>query len=108
MDAETAAMFPCKTIREKIGTIPVDWSAQPLGVLTVKIGSGATPKGGSTVYVDDGISFIRSQNIHDGEFRWDGLAHISSEAAVRLDGVTVERADVMLNITGDSILAKNI
>ena len=33
-----------------------------------KVGSGATPRGGTSVYVDAGTAFIRSQNVYDHEF----------------------------------------
>lgn len=42
--------------------------------LVSKIGSGKTPPGGSEVYVDDGVLFIRSQNVH-----FDGLRCGDSE-----------------------------
>ena len=68
-----------------------------------KIGSGATPKGGATVYIDSGVSFIRSQNIYNLYFDYDGLTHITDEAAKKLAGVTIEKEDVLINITGDSV-----
>ena len=74
-----------------------------LGDVCSKIGSGATPKGGSTVYVEDGISFIRSQNVYNLTFEYSGLAHISDEAAKKLDGVAIQEDDVLINITGDSV-----
>ncbi len=46
---------------------------------------------------------IRSQNVHDFYFSEEGLAFIDEEQARRLNGVTVEEGDVLLNITGDSI-----
>ena len=44
--------------------------------ICLKIGSGATPKGGKEAYCDEGISLIRSQNVLDFTFSYDGLAHI--------------------------------
>ena len=70
----------------------------------MKIGSGATPRGGEKVYVDTGVALIRSQNVYDFEFRWDGLVRITPEAATTLDGVAIERGDILFNITGASIL----
>ena len=46
----------------------MSWEYIRLGDVCAKIGSGATPKGGSTVYIDEGTSFIRSQNIYNLEF----------------------------------------
>lgn len=79
------------------------WNVSDLGQLTIKIGSGATPKGGKEAYQTDGISLIRSMNIHNGKFEYKELAHISDEQAARLDNVAVEENDVLLNITGASV-----
>ena len=79
------------------------WSTFRLGALCDKIGSGATPKGGSQVYVNEGVSLIRSQNVYNGVFKYDGLSHITDEAAYKLRSVTVQQDDVLLNITGDSV-----
>ena len=79
------------------------WNCVRLGDVCSKIGSGATPKGGATVYIDNGISLIRSQNVYNLEFSYDGLAHITEDAAKKLNGVTVIKNDVLLNITGDSV-----
>ena len=81
----------------------MSWDYVRLGDVCSKIGSGATPKGGATVYIDNGISLIRSQNVYNLEFSYDGLAHITEDAAQKLNGVTVLKNDVLLNITGDSV-----
>lgn len=67
-----------------------------------KIGSGATPKGGKGAYTTQGISLIRSQNVLDFSFAYDGLAYINEQQAEKLNNVTIEKGDVLLNITGDS------
>lgn len=74
-----------------------------LGSCCVKIGSGATPKGGATVYIASGTSFIRSQNVYNLAFDYEGLTHITEDAAKKLNGVAVHEKDVLLNITGDSV-----
>lgn len=74
-----------------------------LGDCCVKIGSGATPKGGAAVYIDSGTSFIRSQNVYNMHFDFEGLCHINEDAAIKLNGVTVFPEDILLNITGDSV-----
>ena len=79
------------------------WSTDQLGELTTKIGSGATPKGGRESYGTEGISLIRSMNVHNGYFEYKELAHISDEQAEKLDNVTIHENDVLLNITGASV-----
>lgn len=86
------------------GPIPHGWRTATLRDVTTKIGSGATPKGGAQVYVTNGTAFIRSQNVIDHRFNPAGLAFIDATAADALAGVTVNPGDVLLNITGDSIL----
>ena len=68
-----------------------------------KIGSGSTPKGGASVYIDEGTSLIRSQNVYNLSFSYKGLAYINEEAAQKLRGVTIKKNDILINITGDSV-----
>ena len=71
--------------------------------LTEKIGSGATPRGGKNAYQGGNFSLIRSQNVLDFQFSFDGLAKINDEQAKALSNVEVLDGDVLLNITGDSV-----
>lgn len=80
-----------------------EWMKVKLGESCTKIGSGATPKGGSTVYTSNGTSFIRSQNVYNLRFDYNGLTYINDEAAEKLKGVSVIENDILLNITGDSV-----
>ena len=68
-----------------------------------KIGSGATPRGGAKSYKSEGISLVRSLNIHDREFRRRKLAFIDDEQATKLSNVEIQTGDVLLNITGASV-----
>ncbi|WP_119686709.1 restriction endonuclease subunit S [Acinetobacter ursingii] len=80
-----------------------EWQTYKLKDITIKIGSGSTPTGGSGAYKAEGISLIRSQNILDYKFTEDGLAFIDDDQAYSLRNVIVEANDVLLNITGDSV-----
>ncbi|WP_198266634.1 restriction endonuclease subunit S [sulfur-oxidizing endosymbiont of Gigantopelta aegis] len=80
-----------------------EWNQTTLGAISSKIGSGATPRGGSNAYKEAGISLIRSQNVLDFQFSKNGLAFIDETQAYELKNVTVEKNDVLLNITGDSV-----
>ena len=79
------------------------WRCNLLGEITLKIGSGATPKGGREAYREEGIALIRSMNVYNGKFEYKDLAHISDEQAAKLDNVSVKKSDVLLNITGASV-----
>lgn len=81
------------------------WPEVSLAEITTKIGSRATPRGGSETYLDSRIEYalIRSQNVFDRRFDRDGLAYITNEQADGLRGVVLQRSDVLLNITGDGV-----
>ncbi len=68
-----------------------------------KIGSGATPTGGKEAYKGGDTALVRSQNVLDFCLTVDGLAYINDAQAQKLNNVTVEENDVLLNITGDSV-----
>lgn len=80
-----------------------DWKEYKLKNITSKIGSGATPRGGSNSYIEEGISLFRSQNILDFKFSESGLAFIDDNQADELKSVIVSKNDILLNITGDSV-----
>ncbi len=89
-----------KTFFEKNNS---DWREYRLIDITSKIGSGSTPLGGKKSYTNEGISLIRSMNVHDRQFIYEGLAHINEQQANELNGVTIYENDVLLNITGASV-----
>ncbi|WP_294052155.1 restriction endonuclease subunit S [Thiolapillus sp.] len=69
-----------------------------------KIGSGATPRGGKDVYLETGeIALIRSQNVYNDHFERNGIVYIEKKHADQLKNVQVEKNDILLNITGDSV-----
>ncbi|MCK5592157.1 MAG: restriction endonuclease subunit S [Candidatus Pacebacteria bacterium] len=80
-----------------------DWEEDKLGSLTLKIGSGATPRGGKKSYKKEGISLVRSMNVHDRNFVEKNLAFINDIQAEKLSNVTLKKGDVLLNITGASV-----
>ena len=90
--------------KEELGMVGDGWGALRLGDVCTKIGSGATPRGGQEVYLKDGpYALIRSQNVHNNRFNYDGLVFINQQQATALDNVEVFADDVLLNITGDSV-----
>ncbi|MBN6350238.1 restriction endonuclease subunit S [Providencia rettgeri] len=90
---------------EWLGEVPEHWEISKLGLYANKIGSGKTPKGGADVYQDEGILFLRSQNVYDDGLRISGkdATYISNEIHVEMQNSAVKPNDVLLNITGGSI-----
>ena len=79
------------------------WNQELLCEVTTKIGSGATPRGGKESYQSEGITLIRSMNVHDSYFEYKDLAHITDQQATDLKNAIVMENDVFINITGASI-----
>lgn len=86
-----------------IGNAVESPEARPLQDVTLKIGSGATPKGGKAAYKTEGIALVRSMNVHDLRFKHEGLAYIDEQQAKALQNVETRPDDVLINITGASI-----
>ena len=82
---------------------PKEWKKKKCKNILTKIGSGATPQGGSESYKEEGISLIRSMNVHNGRFESKDLAYIDEKQAQKLDNVNIKENDVLINITGASV-----
>ena len=80
-----------------------NWKFHNLGEFTTYVGSGSTPLGGSKVYQDSGIIFIRSQNVLMNGLEFSDVAHISLKIHKTMKRTYVKKNDVLLNITGASI-----
>ena len=79
------------------------WSKCKLGACCSKIGSGKTPKGGSSVYANQGIVFLRSQNVLWGTLDISEVSFIDEATNSTMQSSEVRSGDVLLNITGASI-----
>lgn len=79
------------------------WKNTAIKDVTIKVGSGSTPKGGKSAYKESGIALVRSMNIHFSGIKYKNLAFIDEEQAKKLKNVMIEKDDVLLNITGASI-----
>ena len=105
--AVTRGLDPNVTLKpsgvEWLGDVPEHWQILRLGSLATKFGSGITPRGGASVYQENGIPFLRSQNIHFDGLRLTDVARISPSLHQELASSHVRPRDVLLNITGASI-----
>lgn len=88
---------------EWLGEIPRHWEVRRLKHVIEKIGSGKTPKGGAERYVNKGVMFLRSQNVHFGGLQLADVAHIDAITDNEMSGSRVREGDVLLNITGASL-----
>jgi type I restriction enzyme S subunit len=80
-----------------------EWKKCTIGGLTIKVGSGVTPRGGEAVYKTEGHPFVRSQNVGLGHLLLDDIAYIDEDTHQRQKNTELQLDDVLLNITGASI-----
>jgi type I restriction enzyme S subunit len=78
-------------------------SQNTLGDVAIFVSSGSTPLGGENTYVQDGIAFIREQNVLMNELDLQTVAHLREEIHHRMRRTWVKNGDVLLNITGASL-----
>jgi type I restriction enzyme S subunit len=83
--------------------LPEGWVWVRLGCLTIKMGSGSTPRGGKRAYTSSGIPFLRSQNVYDNGLQVKSVAFIPEETHQRMANTKVMPKDILLNITGASL-----
>ncbi|MGJ8629476.1 MAG: restriction endonuclease subunit S [Glaciecola sp.] len=95
--------LPQITEEEKPFDTPDGWEFVRFGNLTSKLGSGSTPRGGKSAYVEKGIIFLRSQNVWNDGLRLDDTAYITVETNQKMQNTQVFPGDVLLNITGASL-----
>lgn len=88
---------------EWIGQVPEHWEVKKIKHVTSKIGSGITPLGGGSNYIDGGIPLLRSQNIHFDRIDLNDVARISEFTHNSMKNSKVRKGDVLLNITGGSL-----
>ena len=90
---------------EWLGEVPEHWEVTKLGFHTSKIGSGKTPRGGAEVYQEEGVLFLRSQNVYNDSLRIDKSesVFISEVIHEEMSNTKVQGGDILLNVTGGSI-----
>ena len=88
---------------EWLGEVPEHWDVTFIKYITKKISSGKTPLGGAEVYTDEGVIFLRSQNIYNDGLHLDDVSFIPHEIHASMKSSAVKKNDVLLNITGGSI-----
>ena len=76
------------------------WEVKKLGSLCSLISNGNTPKGGSEVYVDKGILFLRSQNVWKNKIDLDDVAQIDEYTHKLMNKSALKHNDLLITKTG--------
>lgn len=89
-------------LEEQLYEVPENWCWIKLGVISSIISKGTTPKGGKSAYVDEGIDFLRVENINDdGTICHDDMMHVTEETHTGfLKRSILEENDILVSIAG--------
>jgi type I restriction enzyme S subunit len=79
---------------------PKGWKVNNLKNISNKIHSGNTPKGGSKVYVDEGITFFRSQNVWKNRIVYDDVVFIDQATHDKMLKSSLKHRDILMTKTG--------
>lgn len=76
------------------------WEVKTLGEMSTSITNGNTPRGGSLVYVDKGILFLRSQNVWKNRFDLEDVAYIDEATHQSMQRSSLHKNDILITKTG--------
>lgn len=79
---------------------PMGWEVKTLKTMTTSITSGNTPKGGSKVYVDKGILFLRSQNVLRNKLDFKDAVFLSDDIHLKMKNTSLKYRDILITKTG--------
>jgi len=79
---------------------PKNWKVEQLKNLSTKISSGSTPVGGSKVYVEEGIPFLRSQNVWRRRLELDDVVYIDEVTHRKMNKTSLKNKDILITKTG--------
>ncbi len=115
LDKVTHTIDLCNAILEKLNLLvksrfvemfgepinnPMGWEVKALKDLSTLITNGNTPKGGSENYVDNGIIFLRSQNVWRNRIDLSDVAYIDEQTHLKMKKSIVKHKDILITKTG--------
>ena len=79
---------------------PMGWEVKKLGEMCSAILNGTTPKGGEQVYVENGITFLRSQNVWRNKIDLEDVAYIDEATHRAMKKSSLKKYDILMTKTG--------
>lgn len=79
---------------------PMGWEVKKLGDMCSAIMNGTTPKGGEQVYVENGITFLRSQNVWRNKIDLEDVAYIDETTHKSMKKSSLKKYDILMTKTG--------
>ena len=79
---------------------PMGWEVKKLGNMCSAIMNGTTPKGGEQVYVQNGVIFLRSQNVWRNRIDLEDVAYIDEATHKSMEKSSLKKYDILMTKTG--------
>lgn len=86
-----------------IGLIPKSWQLKSVKELASKITKGSSPNWQGFEYCEEGIIFVRSQNVGFGEFDFESTVRLPEGFNEKEKRSILKAEDVLINLVGASI-----
>ena len=87
----------------EIGPVPESWEVRKLGDIAKTISKGSSPKWQGFQYTENGILFIRSQNVGNGKMLLEERAFLPAEFNEKEKRSILQSGDILINLVGASI-----
>ena len=87
----------------EIGEIPESWAVVELGNYSELITKGSSPRWQGFDYCDEGICFVRSQNVGLGRLELNEIAYLPKGFNKKEKKSILQKNDLLINIVGASI-----
>ena len=87
----------------EIGLVPESWELARVEEHAKAISKGSSPKWQGFDYVEEGVLFVRSQNVGNGVMEWHDKAFLPAEWNEREKRSVLQKGDLLVNLVGASI-----
>ena len=87
----------------EIGLVPESWAVVRVEEYAKTISKGSSPKWQGFDYVEEGVLFVRSQNVGNGVMEWHDKAFLPSEWNEKEKRSILQAGDLLVNLVGASI-----
>lgn len=87
----------------EIGAVPESWAVVRIEEHTKTISKGSSPKWQGFDYVEEGVLFIRSQNVGNGVMEWRDKTFLPTEWNKKEKRSILQAGDLLINLVGASI-----
>ena len=87
----------------EIGPVPESWEFVRVEEHAKAVSKGSSPKWQGFDYVDNGVLFVRSQNVGNGVMEWDEKIFLPTEWNKKEKRSVLQAGDLLINLVGASI-----